>query len=83
MSFYERLEQIYKDELKTALKGMYESGGTNMDTYDFHARQGHEMLKELSMMIPIDEFAVLKQQYYCAIYDGEWDDATETESEEN
>ena len=83
MDFYDYEEQVLRDYLKTQLKGMYENGGTDMDMYDFYAQRAYAVLKELSMMIPIDEFAVLKKQYYCAIYDGEWDDATKTESEEN
>ena len=78
MGFYDYAEQALRDDLKTKLKGMYEHGGTDMIMYDFYAQRAYEVLKELSMMIPIDEFAVLKKQYYCAIYDGEWEDeATE------
>lgn len=78
MDFYDYTEQALRDDLKTRLKGMYEHGGTDMEMYDFYAQRAYEVLKELSMMIPIDEFAVLKKQYYCAIYDGEWEDeATE------
>lgn len=83
MDFYDYAEQALRDNLKTKLKGMYEHGGTDMVMYDFYAQRAYEVLKELSMMIPIDEFAVLKNQYYCAIYDGEWNDETETENEEN
>lgn len=80
MDFYDYTEQALRDYLKTRLKGMYEHGGTDMDMYDFYAQRAYEVLKELSMMIPIDEFAVLKKQYYCAIYDGEWDDETTEEN---
>lgn len=83
MGFWENAEQALRDDLKTKLKGMYEHGGTNMEVYDFYAQRAYEVLKELSMRVSIDEFKVLKHQYYCAIYDGEWDDETETENEEN
>lgn len=80
MDFYDYTEQALRDDLKTRLKGMYEHGSTDMDMYDFYAQRAYEVLKELSMMIPIDEFAVLKKQYYCAIYDGEWNDETTEEN---
>lgn len=82
MDFYEYEEQLLREDLKTSLQGMYENGGTDMEMYDFYAQGAYRTLKELSMMIPIDEFAVLKKQYYCAIYDGEWEDDA-TKSEEN
>lgn len=80
MDFYDYAEQALRDDLKTRLKGMYEHGGTDMDMYDFYAQVAYRTLKELSMMIPIDEFAVLKKQFYCAIYDGEWTDETTEEN---
>ena len=78
--FYVYAEQTLRSDLKVALEYMYEYGGTDMDMYDFYAQRAYEVLKELSMMIPIDEFAVLKKQYYCAIYDGEWNDETTEEN---
>ena len=80
MDFYDYEEQALRDYLKIKLKGMYANGGTDMDMYDFYAQRAYAALKELSMMIPIDEFAVLKKQYYCAIYDGEWNDETTEEN---
>lgn len=75
--FYVYAEQTLRSDLKAALEYMYEYGGTDMEMYDFYAQGAYRTLKELSMMVPIDEFAVLKKQYYCATYDGEWDDETE------
>lgn len=80
MDFYVYAEQTLRSDLKTALKCMYEYGGTDMEMYDFYAQVAYRTLKELSMMIPIDEFAVLKKQFYCAIYDGEWTDETTEEN---
>ena len=76
--FYVYTEQTLRSDLKAALEYMYEYGGTEM--YDFYAQGAYRTLKELSMMISIDEFAVLKKQYYCAIYDGEWKDETTEEN---
>lgn len=83
MDFYDYAEYALRCDLKTSLKEMYEHGGTNMEEYDFYAQRAYEVLKELSMVISIDEFKVLKHQYCCAVYDGEWSDETETENEEN
>lgn len=81
MDFFDHKEYALRSNLRVSLREMYEYAGINMGAYDFYAKRAHETLKELSMMISIDEFKVLKQQYYCAIYDGEWID--ETESKEN
>ena len=82
MDCYDYTEQELRSDLKASLKEMYEHGGTNMELYDFYAKCAYALLKELSMMISSDEFKVLEHKYYCAIYDGEWDDATKPESEE-
>lgn len=79
MDFYDYEEQLLRDDLKMSLQGMYEHGGKNMEEYDSHTHYAYELLKILSMRVTISEFAVLKKQYYAAIYDGEWNDATESE----
>lgn len=82
MDFYDYLEETLRQDLKTAFEGMYKYGGNDMDRYYDYTKHAYDTLKDLSMVVSIDEFKVLKHQYYCAIYDGEWEDATKTESEE-
>lgn len=65
--------------LKECFSGMYKYGGIDLEEYDYYSDYAYELLKILSMRVTIGEFAVLKRQYYAAIYDGEWNDATETE----
>lgn len=66
--------------LKDCFSGMYKYGGNDLEEYDYYADYAYELLKILSMRVTIDEFAVLKKQYYCAIYDGEWEDETTEEN---
>lgn len=67
------------NDLKECFLCMYKFGGKDIEGYDFHSRCAYELLKTLSMRVTINEFAVLKKQYYAAIYDGEWNDETTEE----
>ena len=69
--------------LKDCFSRMYKFGGNDLEEYDYYSDYAYELLKILSMRVTIGEVALLKRQYYAAIYDGEWNDETETENEEN
>ena len=65
------------NDLKDCFLCMYKFGGNDPEGYDYYSHCAYELLKVLSMRVTIGEFAVLKKQYFAAVYDGEWEDATE------
>lgn len=62
------------DDLKGYFEAMRYYGGKNENAYDRCYFAAYELLKVLSMRLEIDEFGALKKEYYCAMYDGDWED---------